>query len=265
MRICSWAGLAATVWALAPLPRAAADEFDRVALYEKGLKSTVYIVIPVKDKHRAGSGSLIDAEQRLVVTCAHVVGDAEAAFCQFPIRNKDGSLMTEKKKYLDRVDAGLALKGKVLHRDAKRDLALVKLDKLPTDTPALPLAKESVRVGEKVINIGNPDKVEQTFSTTDGKVRGVEVVDFVVVGSDGATRMKCKAKMVKITNPMAVADVGGPWVDKRGYQIAVANSAYFDAASQNVNGAIDVTEVRSFLADHKIKLPEPKVDEGPKK
>jgi hypothetical protein len=242
------------VAALAGAPRAYAEDFDGAALYEKCVRSTVYIVTPMKDGISMGSGSLIDAEKRYIITNAHVVHDADMVFVQFPIRDKDNNLITDKKKYMERIPAGQALKGRVLHRDQSRDLALVQLDRLPPDTKALPLAKKSARVGEKVINIGNPGKVDSTFSTTDGVIRAVDIRDFVVGGSDGV--MRIKARMVTATNPVNPGDSGGPLIDKRGYQIAVTESGVFDGRTQNVNGFVDVTEVRGFLAEKKITIKE---------
>jgi len=259
------------VAALAGAPRASAQEFDPAELYEKCVGSAVYIVTPLKDGISMGSGSLIDAEKRYIITNAHVVHDADWVYVQFPVRNKDGSLMTDKKKYMERIPAGQALKGKVLHRDQSRDLSLVQLSSLPPGAKAIPLSKTSPRRGEKVINIGNPGKVDSTFSTTDGVVRAVDIRDFVVGGSDGV--MRIKARMVTATNPVNPGDSGGPLIDKRGYQVAVTESGVFDGHTQNVNGFVDVTEVRAFLAEKKITikelsnepdvpLPKPKVGPG---
>ena len=271
------AGLAVLV---AAPPLSAQETFSGADLYEKCVKSCVFIVTPGKDGGASsGSGSLIDAEKRYVITNYHVVDDAPWVFVQFPVRNKDGSLMTDKRKYMERIPAGQALKGKVLHRDKTRDLALVQLDRLPPDTRAIPLAKKSVRVGEQVINIGNPGKVRSsTFSTTQGTVRAVDVVDMVVRGADEVLRIKCR--MVVTTNPVNPGDSGGPLIDKRGYQVAVTESGIFDGRTQNVNSFVDCTEVRAFLDEKKITIkdltdepdepkPQPKggqsLDPGPRK
>jgi len=247
--------VAALVAAPGLTPRLSADDFNAADLYEKCVKSAVFIITPMKDGQAAGSGSLIDAERRYVITNYHVVGDTDLVWVQFPIRNKDGSLMTEKKKYIERIPAGQALKGKVLFRDKSRDLALVQLDKLPPDTHAIPLAKKSVRVGETVINIGNPGKVQfSAFSMTRGEVRAVDVVDMAVGGHGETLRIKCK--MVVTTNPVNPGDSGGPLIDRRGYQVAVTESGVFDGRTQNVNSFVDVTEVRAFLDEKKITIKE---------
>jgi len=160
--------------AVTAAPRLAAQdpEFKPSDLYDKCVKSSVFIVTPMKGGYAMGSGSLIDAEKRLVLTNYHVVDDQPMVYVQFPVRNKDGSLMTDKKKYMQRIPAGQSIKGKILHVDKSRDLAIVQLESLPPDTRALPLAKKSVRTGEPVINIGNPGAVDWTFSTTQGTSAG---------------------------------------------------------------------------------------------
>ena len=199
---------------VAPRVAAGNPDFNPADLYERCVKSTAFIVTPTKKGVVMGSGSLIDAERRLVLTNYHVVDENQSVYVQFPVRTKDGSLMTDKGKYMERIPAGLAIKGRILHRDKTRDLALVQLEKLPPDTPALPLAKRSVRVGERVMNIGNAGRVETTFNTTEGSVRGVGIADIVVGGGDEVLRIK--AKMVTVSNPVAPGDSGGPIIDRRG-------------------------------------------------
>jgi S1-C subfamily serine protease len=238
-------------------------DFDGSALYEKCVRSTVFIVTPLKGGSAQGSGSLIDAEKRYVLTNYHVVDDVENVHVQFPVRNKDKSLMTDKKQYIERIPVGQALKGKVLYCDKTRDLALIQLDKLPPDTKALPLAKKSVATGEPVINIGNPGAVDWTFSTTQGNVRGIGVAD-MVVGRGGGDVLRIKARMVTVTNPINPGDSGGPLIDRRGYLVGVTESGRVGA--QNVNNCVDVTEVLAFLNEKKITIKDltDEKDEGPK-
>jgi hypothetical protein len=231
-------------------PRLSAQ--DEPSLYDRCVKSCVFIVTPLKGGHAEGSGSLIDVEKRLVITNYHVVDEDDSVYVQFPVRLKDGTLMTDKKKYIERIPAGQAIKGKVLFRDKTRDLAIVQLASLPPDTPAIPLAKKSIRVGESVMNIGNPGAVNQTFSTTNGTVRAVAVEDLVVGG--GSESLRIQAKMVTISNPVNPGDSGGPLIDKRGYQIGVTESSH--GGAQNVNMGVDISEVRAFLAEKKITIKE---------
>lgn len=231
-----------------PLPK----DFDAAAIYEKCVRSTVFIVTPLKGGMAMGSGTLIDAERRYVLTNYHVVDEVDQVFVQFPVQTNDGTLMTDKKKYIERIHAGQALKGKVVFRDDTRDLALIQLDKLPPGTQALPLAKKSVRPAEPVINIGNPAAVDWVFSTTQGNVRGIGVADFVVGRGSGGDVLRVKARVVTVTNPINPGDSGGPLIDKRGYLVAVTESGRVGA--QNVNNCIDVTEVWGLLNQKKITI-----------
>src|SRR6266480_1033230 len=101
-------------------PRLAAQESED--LYEKVVKSCVFIVTPLtKTSYAMGSGSLIDAEKRYVITNYHVVTDKTVVYAQFP-RYIKGKLDTHKKTYKDTALAGQAIKAKVLHYDKSRDL-----------------------------------------------------------------------------------------------------------------------------------------------
>ena len=125
--------------------RAAAQEVDGEVLYKKVVKSYVFIVTPVKGGYGMGSGSLIDADKRLVLTNFHVVDEENIVFVQFPTFMKDGEILYDKQEYMRNIPSGRAIKGKVLYRDKSRDLAIVQLDRIPAGTPAIPLAKKSAR------------------------------------------------------------------------------------------------------------------------
>ena len=78
-------------------PRLAAEETE--VLYEKVVKSCVFIMTPLtKTSYAMGSGSLIDAEKRYVITNYHVVDEIPVVYAQFPMYIK-GKLETDKKTY----------------------------------------------------------------------------------------------------------------------------------------------------------------------
>lgn len=239
-------------------PRLAADDADTDVLYKKVVQSCVFIVTPLKGGHATGSGSLIDLEKKLVVTNYHVVDEENIVFVLFPVLQKDGTMLTEKKKYMELIPEGKSIKGKVLCRDKGRDLALVELETVPAGTPALPLAKTSPNVASTVWNIGSPGAVKQVFGITEGKVRAVGFEKMKVGG--GSESFTVEAKMVTATNPANPGDSGGPLFDKRGYQVAVTESISTNASL--VNHFVDVTEVWALLAEKKIKIKELAVESG---
>jgi S1-C subfamily serine protease len=244
--------------ALGPARPAAAADFDGAALYEKCVNSCVFLVTPGKDGNVEGTGALVAADRRLVLTSYRVVGDSQTTYAQFPMRKKDGSVVNEKKPYLDRIPAGQAIRGKVLHVDRTRDLALVQLEKVPPDTPALPLAKESVKVADRVLQIGSPKKGDVVLATTEGTVRSVAVEDYAIPRGEAVEQVK--GRMVATTNPVPADDIGGPLLDRHGRLVAVQMPGV--PGSTMINRAVDVTEVRAFLAAKKVKLPEPDGGKG---
>ncbi len=268
MKRCAVALALLSIAAFGPIQRAAAEDVDTEKLYQKVVKSAVFIVQTSKMGTATGSGSLICAEKRLILTNQHVVGEEEKVYIQFPVFNKNGSMMTDKNKYMERIPDGLALIGKVIHRDKSRDLAIVQVDSIPAGTPALPLAKKPSGVGATTWNIGSPGAVHQLFSFTEGKVRarGPDTLKFLE--EDGGFHV-VKAWFLTTTNPVNPGDSGGPLFNRDGEQVAVTQSVLRSA--QQVNNFVDVQEVRSFLDEKKITIKDGSVapslakDKEPKK
>jgi S1-C subfamily serine protease len=233
------------------VPRAAAEDLSPEDLYDKVVRSCVYIITPLKGGFAQGSGSLIDVEQKLVLTNYHVVDEENMVHVQFPVFVK-GEILTDKQKYKERVPAGMAIKGTVLYRDKSRDLALVRLDKVPPGVPAIPLAKYSPKVGTTAWQIGNAGAVAQVFRVSKGDISAVAHEKFMVGG--GGEPFEVNAIMVTSTAPTNPGDSGGPLFDKRGYQVAVTESGSTRASL--VNHFVDITEVRSFLNQKKITIKE---------
>src|SRR5262249_55614560 len=147
---------------LAAAPAAAADKppLSGKEIYQRTLKATVWIAHAVEvGRDRAvllaGTGSVIDVHQRLILTNFHVVAHEAEVRVFFPQFDKQNKLIAAKDHYLREFQTGGGLKGKVLYRDEKRDLAVIQVDKLPPGTTAVPLARESVGPGDTVHSIGN--------------------------------------------------------------------------------------------------------------
>src|SRR5947209_1939474 len=92
--------LAPLAVALALTAPAAAQE----SVYKKGLKSTVWIFqiteqVGNRVSYRSGSGSVIDARHKLILTNYHVVADVPEATVCFPQFDKQGHLIPERDKY----------------------------------------------------------------------------------------------------------------------------------------------------------------------
>jgi S1-C subfamily serine protease len=242
----------AAFFTIGNLPRAAAEELSPEDLYQKVVKSSVYIVTAIGSGYAQGSGSLIDVEQKIVLTNYHVVEEEKEVHVQFPIYDKNGDIINDKNLYKERVVKGQAIRGTVLFRDKSRDLALVRVDKVPLGIEAIPLAKTSPKVGTTVWQIGNAGAVDQVFRVSKGDVSAVEVQEFKAGG--GSEVLNIRARMVTATTPTNPGDSGGPLFDKRGYQVAVTESGRRGASL--VNNFVDITEVRDFLKQKKITIKE---------
>jgi hypothetical protein len=229
---------------------ARAQGLDTAELYQKVVKSCVFIVTPLKDGYATGSGSLIDADQRIILTNQHVVDENEHVFIQFPMFNKDGSVNGNKDTYMAKIPENKAIRGKVLHRDHTRDLAFVKLDPLPKGTampPAIPLAEKSAVQGANTWNIGSPGATPQLFSITEGRVRQIGYSEMQFAGG-----RLLKAVLVSSTNPTNPGDSGGPLFNKYGQQVAVTQSVL--RGVQQVNFFVDISEVKAYLKEQKIVI-----------
>ncbi|MBX7103742.1 MAG: trypsin-like peptidase domain-containing protein [Gemmataceae bacterium] len=225
----------------APLMLAQPAPDAGTAVYSKVVRSTVWIQSQRGSSLATGTGSLIDATHRLVLTNYHVVGDENRVTCLFPAY-RDGKPIAERDFYMQkRRELGIA--GKVLARDRTRDLAVIQLDRIPDGVPALPLAPRSVSPGQTVHSLGNPGGSGALWVYTPGKVRQVymkrwradldgRVAEFAseVVETDSAT------------NP---GDSGGPLVDDSGRLVAVTQGGALKA--NLLSTFIDISEVKKFL------------------
>ncbi len=115
------------------------DERDQLLteLYNQVSPAVVYIIITTADGGASGSGFVYDTNGD-IVTNYHVVEGADTLEVDFP--------------------SGFKSWAKVIGTDLDSDLAVVKVDNLPSD-PITPVAigdSDQVRVGETVVAIGNP-------------------------------------------------------------------------------------------------------------
>lgn len=223
-------------------------------VYPYVLKSAVFILALMKDGESiaTGSGSLIDKKNRLVLTNHHVAGDALESICFFPTYDKEGKLIVEKARFIERFknirnqqDADRELlRGKVLGTSPQRDLCVVQLPRLPPGVEALPIAKTQPRVGQRVHSIGNPGASGGLWVYAPGVVRQVYHKEWVSKSADGF--MKHEADVIETQSPTNPGDSGGPLVNDRGELVGVTQGGLAGALSQ-VSIFIDAGEVRRFV------------------
>lgn len=228
----------------APL-RAQDDAGQKV--YKQGLKSAVFVLAPRSKGAAGGSGSLIDAQKKLVLTNDHVVGPAKEVIVFFPIYEK-GKIVNEKDRYLKKPEEGVFYRGKVLHKDGQRDLALIELDKVPSGVAPVRFAADSPSAGQNVHSIGNPAASDAFWIYTPGKVRSVYKKTWNVGNTE------YKSVIIEATSPTSPGDSGGPLFNDKGEQIGVTQGGLVDPKAQGFSYFIDVSEVKAFLKEHKISV-----------
>ena len=168
----------------------------------------------------AGSGFILNSNG-YIVTNNHVVENAE----QITVK----------------LDDGRELPAKVVGRDAKTDLALLKID--ATGLPVIPLGDSTaLQVGEPVMAIGNPFGLEQTVTT------GIVSATGRVIGSGPYDNF------IQTDASINPGNSGGPLINARGEVIGI-NSAIFSRSGGSVGIGFAVPSslaktVITQLADH---------------
>jgi hypothetical protein len=211
--------------------------FADAKVYSEALPSTTWVLTKTGGKNSSGTGVLIDAEKKLIVTNFHVVGEARAAIIFFPAMKNDKPIV-ERKHYVDAVKT-LGIRGRVLAVDRKRDLALIQIDKVPEGAVAIKLATASPDPGESVESIGNPGSSDALWVYTSGTVRSVYKKQFRTGAGDH------EFNVVETQAPINTGDSGGPVVNAKGELVAVSQA--ISPSARLVSYSVDVTEVKAFI------------------
>ena len=115
--------------------------------------------------------------------------------------------------------------------DTRRDIAVLKID--TTNLHELPLGNsDSVRVGERVLAIGNPHGLEHTVS--EGIISAVRPTQFE------------PGVVLQTTAAISPGSSGGALINMKGELVGVIT---FLITGQNLNFAISINDVKPFLAD----------------
>lgn len=230
------------------------------SVYKKALKSTVWIVQEANRQGtrvslRTGSGAVIDAQKRLVLTNYHVVGDLKEATVMFPLFDK-GTLIPERDRYMDLYRSRGGIKGKVLFVEPTKDLAVLQLESLPQGgAPAIKLAKDSPSPGDRVHSIGSPGLSAGLFNYTDGSVKIVVHRDIRAKRGPGESDLMVSAKMIETSSGTNKGDSGGPLMNDKCELVGVTQGFVVGGDdARPISLFVDVSEVKTALKTHKITL-----------
>jgi hypothetical protein len=233
--------------AIAP-PRGGNVTLDE-KIYRVILKSMVLLAVPVGEDEKQGwslgSGCVIDYGNRLAITNYHVVGDRDEVRALFPVTSGDERVIVTRAAYLRQLQAGEAVRGKVIARAVHSDLALVQFETLPEGVMTLAVARSGrAQPGEAVSTIGNPGGSEALWVYTPGKVR--QVLRKQWKAGQGDRALDFDAAVVEADLPTNPGDSGGPLVNRGGELVGVTHGGTLGFPFPQ-SLFIDVSEVHALL------------------
>ena len=208
------------------------DELQNISVYEKCNEAVVNITTqtmgynwflePVITGSGSGSGSIID-KRGYVVTNVHVIEDATT----INISLADGS----------------NYEGRVIGKDVESDIAVLKFDPdQKTELKTIQFgASDTLKVGQKVIAIGNPFALERTMTTgiISGLGRPIQESTNVIIRN-----------MIQTDAAINPGNSGGPLLDSQGRMIGINTIIYSKSGSSSgVGFAIPVSTARRVVRD----------------
>ena len=224
--------------------RAAADDLASKKIYPETLHATVWLMVPGNVQ---GTGWVVD-RAGLVITNHHVMHTGDSVDAYFPLY-RDGRAVNERNSYLGKVPA---VYGRLIDSDPRNDLALLQLESIPDGVKELKLAAETALPGETVHTVGNPapnGMSDPLWKYTGGTVGAVSRQKLKI---DGVQDLD--AVVVETQAPINPGDSGGPVVNSQGELVAVNSNV---ARGNNINPvtyAVDVQEVKKFVAQSRLLL-----------
>jgi len=207
------------------------NEAENIRIYEQRQEGVVNITTetvsynwflePVPREGNTGSGSIID-KRGYVLTNHHVV---EKAF----------------KVYVSLSD-GTRVQGEVVGTDAENDLAVVKFDPEGHTLITIPMGTSSnLRVGQKVLAIGNPFALDRTLTTgiVSGLGRPIRASNNLVIRD-----------MIQTDASINPGNSGGPLLDSHGNMIGINTMIYSPSGgSVGIGFAVPVDTARRVVPD----------------
>jgi S1-C subfamily serine protease len=200
----------ATGWAYTP--QFDTDEQENISVYERAAKAVVTINALVDGHPSSGAGVIID-ESGMILTSSHVIGSATNA-------------------YISMSDGRKGMATIIGRAGEKSDLALLKVN-FEGPLPYLHFADSTkVKVGQKVLAIGNPYGFERTLTT------GI------------ISRIDAERNRIQTDAAINPGNSGGPLLDTQGCVLGINQSIFNPEGNRSNIGigfAVPVNTARDFL------------------
>jgi len=208
-----------------------ADEVNNIEIYNKAHAATVNIITEVLRQNwffqivpERGTGSgFVIRDDGLILTNAHVVS-GRAPRIQVT--------MPDKTRYT----------AEILDKDTNNDLALIKINpKKPL--ASLPLGDSStLKVGQKVLAIGNPFGLEGTLTTGVVSSLGRSIQD------ENGRELEGMIQTDAAINP---GNSGGPLLDSQGTVIGINTAIYGPGGNIGIGFAMPINKAKAMLDQFK--------------
>jgi S1-C subfamily serine protease len=207
------------------------DELENITVYDRYNEAVVNITTevvgynwflePVPQKGSSGSGSVIDS-RGYILTNYHVVENAY----KVNLTLADGTLF----------------EGEVIGSDSENDLAVIQFDPKGHKLTTVPFgSSDNLRVGQKVLAIGNPFAFERTLTT--GIISGLGRP----LRNDKGIILRDLIQTDASINP---GNSGGPLLNARGELIGVNTMIYTPSGgSVGIGFAVPVNTARRIVPD----------------
>ena len=191
---------------------------DYTSLYNQTIDS----VVAVRTNSGQGSGFVYqipeDNGTSLIVTNAHVVGEAGSVIVQFAQEE--------------------SRRGEVVGRDQLTDLAVVRVNQTPEYVDALPVSEETPAPGRKVVALGNPFGLDETI--THGIVSGVN-------RSMPTTQGFTVPTVIQTDTPINPGNSGGPLVTCNGTVVGINTAGISAKRADNIGFAVPTTLIQQIV------------------
>lgn len=198
------------------------------------------------DPDGVGTGWIVDAERRWILTCRHVVGEQSKVEVFFP-QFRQGELVAEASEYLGRRQAlresGRLVLGRVLRTSDQFDTALIEVPSLSPGIRELRMANRCPALGESIISFGHGGDLDTLWNATAGIVRQSGSL------ADGyywqAKRLGAAMPALVFQSPIGEGDSGGPVLNDRGEVVGMISALRRRAPLAAVGP--DATAILQFL------------------
>lgn len=208
------------------------EELNNIDIYKTAHAATANITsivyaenwfFQVYPQRGTGSGFIVTEDGHILTNHHVVAGNAQLTVT-----------LANKKQY----------KARVLGIDRRNDLALVKID--PREKlPVLKLGEsDGLRVGQKVLAIGNPFGLEGTLTTG-----VVSSIGRTIAGESG----RALEDMIQTDAAINPGNSGGPLLDSHGFVIGINTAIYGPEGNIGIGFAMPINRAKAMLDEFRTR------------